>query len=221
MQPNRRRTSKPPSSRRVPYAAAKVYAYWVTRNYRDGYKLFASNGILFNHESPRRGETFVTRKITRAVANIVAGKQKKLYLGNLDARRDWGYAPDYVAAIWKILQHDQPGDFVIGTGEAHSVREFLEEAFGYVNMDWQDYVEIDPRYFRPTEVDYLQSAPVQGARAGLGAAHLSIRTWCALWWMPTWSYIGRRRPEKGAGAGKQAWALASLGRPACQHGRLA
>jgi GDPmannose 4,6-dehydratase len=142
-----------------PYAAAKVYAYWVTRNYREGYKLFASNGILFNHESPRRGETFVTRKITRAVAAILAGRQKKLYLGNLDARRDWGYAPDYVAAMWKMLQHDTPGDFVIGTGEAHSVREFLDEAFGYVNLDWHDYVEIDPRYFRPTEVDYLMADP--------------------------------------------------------------
>jgi len=140
---------------RSPYAAAKVYAYWVTRNYREGYNLFASNGILFNHESPRRGETFVTRKITRALASIIAGKQDVLYLGNLDAKRDWGYAPDYIAAMWKMMQHDEPGDFVIGTGEAHSVREFLDEAFGYVNMDWKDYVKIDPRYFRPTEVDYL------------------------------------------------------------------
>jgi GDPmannose 4,6-dehydratase len=138
-----------------PYAAAKLYAYWVTRNYREGYGLFACNGILFNHESPRRGETFVTRKITRALAAIIAGKQKKLYLGNLEAKRDWGYAPDYVAAMWKMLQHDQPGDFVIGTGEAHSVSEFLDEAFGYMDMDWHEYVEIDSRYFRPTEVDYL------------------------------------------------------------------
>jgi GDPmannose 4,6-dehydratase len=148
-----------------PYAAAKVYAYWVTRNYREGYKLFASNGILFNHESPRRGETFVTRKITRAVAAIRAGRQKKLYLGNLDAKRDWGYAPDYVAAMWKMLQHDAPGDFVIGTGESHSVREFLDEAFGYLNLDWRDYVEIDPRYFRPTEVDFLQADPSKARRA--------------------------------------------------------
>jgi GDPmannose 4,6-dehydratase len=140
-----------------PYAAAKVFSYWVTRNYRQGYRLFASNGILFNHESPRRGETFVTRKITRALAHIVAGKQKALYLGNLDARRDWGYAPDYVAAMWKILQHDQPDDFVIGTGEAHSVREFLDEAFSYAGLDWNEYVKIDTRYFRPTEVDYLQA----------------------------------------------------------------
>ncbi len=150
-----------------PYAAAKVYAYWVTRNYREGYDMFACNGILFNHESPRRGETFVTRKITRALAAILAGKQKVLYMGNLDARRDWGYAPDYVAAMWKMLQHDQPGDLVIGTGEAHSVREFLDEAFGYVGLDWHDYVKIDPRYFRPTEVDYLLAEPSK-ARQELG-----------------------------------------------------
>lgn len=150
-----------------PYAAAKVYAYWVTRNYRQGYQLFASNGILFNHESPRRGETFVTRKITRAIAAIKAGQQKYLYLGNLQAKRDWGYAPDYVAAMWKILQHDRPDDFVIGTGEAHSVSEFLDEAFGYVGMDWHDYVRIDERYYRPTEVDYLL-ADASRARKELG-----------------------------------------------------
>jgi GDPmannose 4,6-dehydratase len=148
-----------------PYAAAKVYGYWVTRNYRQGYGLFASNGILFNHESPRRGETFVTRKITRALAHILAGKQKALYLGNLDARRDWGYAPDYVAAMWKILQHDQPDDFVIGTGEAHSVREFLDEAFGYAGLDWNEYVKIDARYYRPTEVDYLQANAARAIKA--------------------------------------------------------
>ncbi len=147
-----------------PYAAAKVYAYWVTRNYREGYQMFASNGILFNHESPRRGETFVTRKVTRALANIVAGRQKKLYLGNLDAKRDWGYAPDYVAAMWKILLHDRPGDYVIATGESHSVREFLDESFGYLNLDWQDYVEIDPRYYRPTEVNYLLGDPTKAGR---------------------------------------------------------
>lgn len=154
-------SAKPPQNEdtvfqpQSPYAAAKVYAYWVTRNYREGYNIFACNGILFNHESPRRGETFVTRKITRALASIMAGKQKALYLGNLDARRDWGYAPDYVAAMWKMLQVDQAGDFVIATGEAHSVREFLDESFGYVGLDWHEYVKIDPRYFRPTEVDYL------------------------------------------------------------------
>lgn len=138
-----------------PYAAAKCYAFYVTRNYRQGYGMFACNGILFNHESPRRGETFVTRKITRALARILTGQQQYLYLGNLDARRDWGYAPDYVAAMWKMLQHEDADDFVVGTGEAHSVREFLDEAFGYVGLDWQEYVRIDPRYFRPTEVDYL------------------------------------------------------------------
>jgi len=142
-----------------PYAAAKLYAYWVTRNYRQGYAMFACNGILFNHESPRRGETFVTRKITRAVAAILAGRQQHLYLGNLEARRDWGYAPDYIAAMWKMLQHQNAEDFVIGTGEAHSVREFLDQAFGYVNLDWHDYVRIDPRYFRPTEVDHLLADP--------------------------------------------------------------
>jgi GDPmannose 4,6-dehydratase len=163
--------AKPPQNESTPfepqspYAAAKVYAYWVTRNYRKGYGLFASNGILFNHESPRRGETFVTRKITRAVAHIVAGRQDRLYLGNLDARRDWGYAPDYVAAMWKMMGSNQPDDYVIGTGESHSVREFLDEAFGYVDLDWHDYVEIDPRYFRPTEVDYLLSDPSKARSA--------------------------------------------------------
>ena len=150
-----------------PYAVAKVYAYWMTRNYRHGYKMFATNGILFNHESPRRGETFVTRKITRALAAIAAGKQKELFLGNLEARRDWGYAPDHVAAIWKILQCDTPDDFVIGSGESHSVREFLDEAFGYLNLDWHDYVKIDQRYFRPNEVDFLQ-ADTGKARRVLG-----------------------------------------------------
>ena len=158
-------SAKPPQNEETPfkpqspYAAAKLYAYWVTRQYRDGYGIFASNGILFNHESPRRGETFVTRKITRALANIKAGKQKYLYLGNLDAKRDWGYAPDYVAAMWKLLQHDVPGDYVIGTGEAHSVREFLDELAGYLDMDWHEFVRIDERYFRPNEVDYLLADP--------------------------------------------------------------
>ena len=148
-----------PFEPRSPYAAAKVYAYWITRNYREAYDMFATNGILFNHESPRRGETFVTRKITRALAAIKAGKQKHLYLGNLDSKRDWGYAPEYVEAMWMILQQDKPDDYVIGTGESHTIREFLDEAFGYANMDWHEYVRIDPRYFRPTEVDYLLSDP--------------------------------------------------------------
>ncbi|HVB54815.1 MAG TPA: GDP-mannose 4,6-dehydratase [Candidatus Acidoferrales bacterium] len=140
---------------RSPYGAAKVYAYWMTVNYREAYKVFASNGILFNHESPRRGETFVTRKITRAVARIFAGKQKNLYLGNLEAKRDWGYAPEYVEAMWKMLQQEEAGDFVLGTGEEHSVREFVEEAFSYARLDWRKHVEIDARYIRPTEVDCL------------------------------------------------------------------
>ncbi|RME96588.1 MAG: GDP-mannose 4,6-dehydratase [Verrucomicrobia bacterium] len=140
---------------RSPYACAKVYAYWITVNYRESYGLFACNGILFNHESPRRGETFVTRKITRAVAHIRAGLQKKLYLGNLDAKRDWGYAKEYVEAMWLMLQQDEPDDYVIATGETHSVREFLELAFRHAGMDWRDYVEIDERYLRPAEVDLL------------------------------------------------------------------
>jgi GDPmannose 4,6-dehydratase len=140
---------------RSPYACAKVYAYHLTRNYREAYDIFACNGILFNHESPRRGETFVTRKITIGLAKILAGKQKKLYLGNLDAKRDWGFAGDYVEAMWRILQVDQADDYVIATGETHTVKEFLEEAFSYKGLKWQDYVEIDPRYFRPTEVDLL------------------------------------------------------------------
>jgi GDPmannose 4,6-dehydratase len=140
---------------RSPYAAAKVHAYWATVNYRESYGLFACNGILFNHESPRRGETFVTRKITRAVAAIKAGLQDKLYLGNLDARRDWGYAPEYVEAMWLMLQEDAPNDYVIATGETHSVREFLETAFSYAGLDWRRYVEISQRYLRPAEVDLL------------------------------------------------------------------
>ena len=140
---------------RSPYSCAKVYAYWQTINYRESYNLFACNGILFNHESPRRGETFVTRKITRAVARILADKQKKLYLGNLDAKRDWGYAKDYVRAMWMMLQQKEADDYVIATNETHSIKEFLEIAFTYVNLEWQDYVEFDPRYLRPTEVDLL------------------------------------------------------------------
>lgn len=142
---------------RSPYAAAKLYSYWMTRIYREGHHLYACNGILFNHESPRRGETFVTRKITRAIANILAGNQKKLYLGNLEAKRDWGYAPEYVEAMWKTLQQEKPDDYIIGTGETHSVGEFLEIAFGYVCKDFQDYVKIDPRYFRPLDVEYLRA----------------------------------------------------------------
>ena len=147
--------SSSPFAPRSPYAAAKLYAYWMTKIYREGHGLFACNGILFNHESPRRGETFVTRKISRAVANILAGNQRYLYLGNIESRRDWGYAPDYMEAMWKILQQDKPDDYVIGTGETHSVREFLESAFSYVGKDYNEYVQIDPRYYRPLDVENL------------------------------------------------------------------
>jgi len=140
---------------RSPYACAKVYAHWITVNYRESYGLHASSGILFNHESPRRGETFVTRKITCAIARIICGLQEKLYLGNLDAKRDWGYAKEYVEAMWLMLQRPEPDDYVIATGETHSVREFLELAFGHMDLDWKKHVEIDPRYFRPAEVDLL------------------------------------------------------------------
>ena len=152
---------------RSPYAVAKLSAYWAVVNYREAYGLFAANGILFNHESPRRGETFVTRKITRALARIKAGLQDKLYLGNLDAKRDWGYAPDYTEAMWLMLQADSPDDYVIATGEAHSVREFLEAAFGHAGLDWEQYVEMDPRYLRPSEVDVLHG-DASKAREQLG-----------------------------------------------------
>ncbi len=140
---------------RSPYAAAKLYGHWITVNYRESYDLFACSGILFNHESPRRGETFVTRKITRAVAHIKAGLQDKLYLGNLDSKRDWGYAKEYVEAMWLMLQQDKPDDYVVATGETHTVKEFLEEAFRHAGLDWEKYVETDPKYFRPAEVDLL------------------------------------------------------------------
>lgn len=152
---------------RSPYAAAKVYAYWMTVTYREGYGLYACNGILFNHESPRRGETFVTRKITRAVARIRAGQQRKVFLGNREARRDWGYAPEFVEAIWLMLQQDEPDDYVVGTGEAHAVQEFVEEAFGYAGLDWRWHVEVDPRYFRPTDIALLRADSTR-ARKQLG-----------------------------------------------------
>lgn len=181
---------------RSPYAAAKVYAYWMVVNYREGYKMFACNGILFNHESPRRGETFVTRKITRAMANILKGKQRKLYLGNINAKRDWGFAPEYVEMMWLMLQQDEPDDYAVGTGESRSVKDFLEQVFNYVGIEieWRGegidrkgivrslsfalnpalkvgdvIIEIDPRYFRPTEVDFLQ-ADISKARRKLGWA---------------------------------------------------
>lgn len=156
-----------PFQPRSPYACAKLMAHWMAINYRDGYNMFAVSGILFNHESPRRSETFITRKITYGISMILARKQKYLFLGNLEPKRDWGFAPEYVEMMWKMLQQDSPEDFVIGTGESHSVREFLEEAFSYVGLDWREYVKIDPRYFRPTEVDNLRAnADKAGERLG-------------------------------------------------------
>ncbi len=149
-------TEKTPFYPRSPYGCAKVYSFWQTVNYREAYGLFACNGILFNHESPRRGETFVTRKITRAATRIKLSLQDKLYLGNLDAKRDWGFAGDYVETMWLMLQQNKPDDYVVATGESHSVREFVEEVFSYLDLDWQKYVKVDSRYFRPTEVDFLQ-----------------------------------------------------------------
>jgi GDPmannose 4,6-dehydratase len=167
-------TEQTPFLPRSPYAASKVAAYHYAVNYRDAYDLFICNGILFNHESPRRGETFVTRKITRAIGRILVGLQDNLYLGNLEAQRDWGYAGDYVEAMWLMLQQEQPGDYIVATGKTHSVKSFLEIAFNYVNLDWKQYVEIDPRYFRPTEVDIL-----------LGDANKAYEI---LGWQPTTSF---------------------------------
>lgn len=155
---------------RSPYGCAKVFAHYATINYREAYGLFAACGILFNHESPRRGETFVSRKIARAAARIRSGLENRLYLGNLEARRDWGYAPEYTEAMWRMLQADEPADYVIGTGETHSVRQFVEEAFAAVDLDWKEFVEIDPRYCRPSEVDVLRADPAKARRA-LGWHH--------------------------------------------------
>jgi GDPmannose 4,6-dehydratase len=160
-------TEKTPFHPRSPYGAAKVFGHWITVNYREGYGMHASNGILFNHESPRRGENFVTRKITMSVAAIKSGREKELRLGNLDAKRDWGFAKDYVEAMWRMLQQDKPDDYVVATGETHSVREFLEEAFSHVGLHWQDHVRVDPKYFRPAEVDLLLGDPTK-ARTVLG-----------------------------------------------------
>ena len=157
-------TETTPFHPRSPYACAKVYSFWQTLNYRESYGMYAVNGILFNHESPRRGETFVTRKITRAATRIKEGLQKKLFLGNLDAKRDWGFAGDYVEAMWRMLQQEVPEDYVIATGETHSVREFLAEVFGHLGLDWQQHVEVDPRYFRPAEVDLLLGDPAKARR---------------------------------------------------------
>ena len=181
-----------------PYAVAKVYAYWMTRSYRQGYQMYAANGILLTTKSPRRGETFVTRKITHALAAIKANKQEVLFLGNLDARRDWGYAPDYVAAMWKMLQCDRAGDYVIGTGEAHSVREFLDEAFGYLNMDWHDHVKIDPHYYRPNEVDFLQADPQKARRDFNWEPRVLFRDLVRIMVDADLELIGLKSPGEGA-----------------------
>src|SRR5262249_21793 len=157
-------SEKTPFHPRSPYACAKVYSFWQTVNYRESYGMFACNGILFNHESPRRGETFVTRKITRAASRIKEGLQNKLYLGNLDSMRDWGFAGDYVEAMWLMLQQEKADDYVVATGETHSVREFLGEVFEYLDLDWKQYVAVDPRYFRPAEVDFLLGDPSKAKR---------------------------------------------------------
>ncbi len=157
-------TESTPFYPRSPYACAKVYSYWQTLNYREAYNMYACNGILFNHESPRRGETFVTRKITRAATRIREGLQDKLFLGNLDAKRDWGFAGDYVEAMWLMLQQETAEDYVVATGETHSVREFLDEVFGHLQLDWKKFVEVDPRYFRPTEVDLLLGDPAKAKK---------------------------------------------------------
>jgi len=192
-------TESTPFHPRSPYGVAKVYSYWQSINYREAYGLFISNGILFNHESPRRGETFVTRKVTRAVARIKLGLQDRLYLGNLDAERDWGYAGDFVEAMWLILQHDEPDDFVIATGERKSVRQLCEEAFNVVDLDWRDHVEIDKRYLRPSEVDVLQGDASKANRV--------------LGWTPrvTFSELIRMMVEADLELAKQERALVDAG----------
>ncbi len=178
---------------RSPYACAKVYAHWQTVNYRESYGMFACNGILFNHESPRRGETFVTRKITRAATRIKEGLQEKLFLGNLDAQRDWGFAGDYVEAMWMMLQQDKPDDYVVSTGEAHSVREFLGEVFGHLGLDWQKFVQIDPRYFRPAEVDFLRGDSSK-ARQVLGwTPKIDFKTLARMMTEADWKLAKRER----------------------------
>ena len=186
-------TESTPFYPRSPYACAKVYSYWQTINYREAYGMFACNGILFNHESPRRGETFVTRKITRAAARIKAGLQKKLFLGNLDAKRDWGFAGDYVEAMWLMLQQDNPDDYVVATGETHSVREFLDEVFGQLGLDWHKYVEVDPRYFRPTEVDLLLGNPAKARRILKWQPKVSFKALARMMTDSDWELAGHER----------------------------
>jgi GDPmannose 4,6-dehydratase len=186
-------SEKTPFYPRSPYACAKVYSFWQTVNYRESYGMFACNGILFNHESPRRGETFVTRKITRAATRIKEGLQKKLYLGNLDSMRDWGFAGDYVEAMWLMLQQEKADDYVVATGETHSVREFLEEVFGYLDLDWKKYVEVDLRYFRPAEVDFLQGDPSKAKRVLKWEPKVTFKALAAIMTESDWKLARREK----------------------------
>jgi GDPmannose 4,6-dehydratase len=186
-------TETTPFHPRSPYACAKVYSFWQTVNYRESYGMYAVNGILFNHESPRRGETFVTRKITRAATRIKEGLQDKLFLGNLDAKRDWGFAGDYVEAMWLMLQQDKPDDYVVATNETHSVREFLEEVFGHLNLDWEKYVSVDPRYFRPAEVDLLLGDASKAERALKWKPKVTFKALAEMMTMADWKIAKRER----------------------------
>jgi GDPmannose 4,6-dehydratase len=196
-------TETTPFYPRSPYACAKVYSYWQTVNYRESYGIYACNGILFNHESPRRGETFVTRKITRAATRIKEGLQTKLYLGNLDAKRDWGFAGDYVEAMWRMLQQENAEDYVIATGETHSVREFLDEVFGTLNLDWKKHVEIDPRYFRPAEVDLLLGDATKARKALGWTPAVTFKTLAAMMTQADWELARRERYIKERGEGNR------------------
>ncbi len=190
-------TEGTPFQPRSPYAVAKVYAFWMAQNYREGYGLFAANGILFNHESPRRGETFVTRKITRAIAHIVAGTQKHVYLGNLESKRDWGYAPEYVEAMWLILQQERADDYVIGTGETHSVQEFLAEAFAYAGLDWHEHAKTDPRYFRPLEVESLIADAAKAKRKLAWQPKIAFRALVRIMVDADMEALGLKSPGEG------------------------
>ena len=186
-------TEKTPFHPRSPYACAKVYSFWQTVNYRESYNMYAVNGILFNHESPRRGETFVTRKITRAATRIKEGLQDKLFLGNLDAKRDWGFAGDYVEAMWLMLQQDKADDYVVATNETHSVREFLDEVFGHLNLDWKKYVSVDPRYFRPAEVDLLLGDPAKAERELKWKPKVTFKALAEMMTIADWKIAKRER----------------------------
>lgn len=196
-------SSPPPQNEQTPfrpcnpYAAAKAYAYWLTTIYREGYHVFACNGILFNHESPRRGETFITRKISRGISYILSGKQDKLYVGNLSAKRDWGYAPEYVEAMWQILQQDHPDDYVLGTGETHTVQEFIEEAFAYVGLEWQRYVVVDPRYFRPLETPELLANPEKAQQALSWSPRIKFRELVQIMVDADLEAVGLQSPGEG------------------------